>query len=1697
MKLRAPLLTFLAAILLLTSCMQAANNRLSVDGEDSEQESTNNIIENPTDASWYAKNQYIQGPITINSTDTESIYLVGGVVNNSIVSSEKVNSAFCLVADFDGAGEVVSGSVVKKPQVRLKAIPIKSSKSQEVSMRIEIANAIDSQAFCGDGIIGYTGSTTHTTYLNNKISGSLAAYSLNDVCPTCNSSFPALNLRFHESVYGTVNSVPTLGSIGIDNLNLNIDVKNTTTNPDTNSCTNSSCQLQGYNCCLNGQCVNDGATRPNIDEDSLEYQTALNEMLENPNAFKSYPNLFYVCPINTDPSEDDETDTEDELDNANQQLQADIKDYKCLLGETAECSPDLDSVRVKIWEKCGCPHEPTYAGGELQLDARCIDYGLKADKDANGNILNITCDIPVNENDDAPFQNLSVLVSAKSAPHRFFSLAGVPYDNLSEVPEGTNQEGDYFFYLDDANKAGPIETTYSMNAVLGPMTLDLQQAQPAKVVEVDVDQVYIISATSGYSTPCPYCQQDAWQKVLSSHPESSKGYGLTWRGYTTDRTAIGSNTTFGNYEDTIFGRACWVPPTMLASSHISYSNAGVQRRNRLTTQAAMYVNGYQRDWYGFNQGALIGSFDGVSWFAVGAGRRVRSTTNKLFLAINAPFADLTQNSNFTVSVVEDLGGQTAADHDYDFSLDPDSAAQNFGASCQYMHSCNTDSDCVAKLGWEYACGQITDVKTNWPKFDIDAFEKNDYSREAISLSAILAGNISGGQNNRCVYRGAGSPCKLNPNENVKKTSQSKLLTCAPNFYCAALDSASFSKELIRSPNEPTSILFGQAASILGRPISYTNRADELPQEVQNAIAQNLSIYAATGSYEPSEVGLCIPGRSADTGNTGVEAFELRHEKQDNDNRTDYISQIAACDETAYQTGKVRSCPVFDEDGNYLNDETPIRNPLAVRQNMCSASSIDPVTTESTFKSIEAGNLSYVLNVQSETLAANACLRRAGAICHTDLDCGPNRLHADVARGLSPSSFGGTMAEQKFWEEELVCGQSQEEPLLNTILGANYYNYDMSKNRCCREVSKTFTMYTAVGARSDLPGYNVDNVALNPLRDSISDNDKTGRYSRYLAAESYSTNPSIPSFGLPSANDTKVINETGRANCCGGGFIRKFEDGTNNWTVGNRLNISPSKLACLNYSMRSWEKGFDPTNQNNWLMEYSYMSSLGGYRTYPDSPTNLFDWLRPGDPVGAVQANIQNDSETPQAPTEIPATGLSGRISLSPVDAEGQISLAAKTVYGMYEQLGVSDTYNAPYPPVILKPSGFNNPQAPLVSAPSSDNGFAPDNLYLAIYIPDYVDITSIRNVLLHYTDDADAADFSDINFSSDMLRGPPSAIAPAPENYGDEVTCSSVSTAANDLLYTDSNDIDSDGNTGEPSYCIIQDNFNYLFFYVGNQATLNGFQKGWFSFEYDLKDEIFGTIPGNQAYYEDIFEKYELLGVPQVAYEAIRCNDEKANPADGTSNVGRLIEGVYNDAGPDPFTADAIPGTPAGVESKVYYKTDGSTISLPQIFSADEFKCCSKLGSNVTDPSNMCCSGFGVLNSDNTYECRLPSGTDLNLYLNLFISSEGIVTDDENMSLTPDETHYNLETGYPDHSSETVRSKIQQIGERFCQLGTVSNGSAFDNFYPQPAAGYFTEDTQLTSYNTIVDSMDDLTATSANYTEFISGKRWNRHFYCD
>lgn len=1674
--------------LILACTPESARNTRTTSTESENTETTDTTDEVDTDdnpISWIASGQTVTGSLTQNSDDQASIYIQGSGINNYLVSSSLTNEVFCLVSNFR-----TSTGTTQNRQLRFRAIPTRLTSTGKYVLRVDVAISSDNQSFCGgDGIpfIEATGNQTTT------ISSSNAVFTYAEVCPTCTLSLTSLSLQLYQSNSGQISATSLVPNTSIDLAGLGLKLDVTSSSPSVGgSCSNSACSAQGFDCCLDGQCVDDGAIRSNPDVTQLTL--ALLDIQKDPLNFKKWPTVFYVCSTDTGatPPGGDDDDDSDPVDDANQQLQADIKDYNCLQGDTTQCDPDLLSVQQRTWKKCGCLLDPITND---PLDPRCPDYTLDAEKDNNGTITKVVCKIPPAETDPTPIQNLDINISARRAPHRFYSSTGVNYDDLSKVPAGTVQEGIEFSYLDDINKVGPVSTSYNMNAVLGQFAVSLDQALPAQVINIEMDQSYIISGTSGYFSPCPTCQKDPWYVAFSSVPSSILPHGNTWKGYTTERGAYGNNANNGNYEDMIFNRACWLPPTMLPYSHMPNATLTTQRTNRLTAQAAMYVNGYQRDWFGFNKGALIASFDGVSWFAVGNGRRVRSTTNKLFLAINAPYADLTDPTNYEVSVVQDLGGQSASDHDYDFDIAPNASGQNPGASCQYMHQCNTDSDCVAKLGWEYACADVEGVKSNWPRFNGSAEEKANDEFTNIGLDEILAGGINNPSIKRCVYRGAGALCKTNYASDLTENQQ-KLLKCAPNFYCAQLDSSSFNTEVKRSPNDPTNILFGQDANILGRPKNYVGALNVLPDAAIDNIVNNAKNYYALA--DKSNFGLCRPGKDV----TGSAAESVRHAVKDAQNRTDYINQISACDSSATGDGRVIACPAFDADGNFDNSSTI----TAIRhnQNMCGGESLKSDGTSLSFSDIEKDDLSSILSINTPSLAKNACFRRAGSVCHTNLDCAPNYLHSEAAATLGQEDFGDTLAELQFWQEELVCGQAQEEPLLNSSSSEDYYSYDMGKNRCCREVTKDFTMYTQFDANSQNAGALSENEKLNTDLFPHSNPGAEGRYSRY-ASSSSNVNVRMPDSATFDTNQWETINDTGSLTCCGGGFIRKFEDGTNNWNNPRRLQMTPENFSCINYRDRLYKER--PSNITNANWQFYYNSLCLYPATENDSVSEL---------IGCIQENIESEFVSNNFKTPTPFTAGSLEFTTYPGnDAQASNMTIDESVAINTQRYYPAKAFtNGIWDPSQRASGTFTNTteyvNQLLVIRDDADfdaSSVNENDKVIAMIIPSFIPTANITAVDIVVKDG-----------ENNTLTLPTGDGAPAWNNTVPVGTCDIATIKAsggwcitNALSGAGGKDVllaglPSDG-VDDPDDA--NSNWQWAFFNVTYNANLPD-----------------GSMePGSDQYYLDRLSRFELLGVPQIGYQPIFCNDSE-NASDTTytgsatdDNEGlELVPGIFSVTTQEGFSkrtnlGEASPVTPSddsvtdaadGTISspRLFYKEDGSTIELPKVFSANDFKCCSKLGSTVNSVGR-CCSGHGVSTGNGQFTCKLPKGTNLNVYLNKFISSEAD-TIDETLKISSTEedssgaTTYNFdrETGFPVYTTE-VQAKVRAIGEAYCESGNVRSGNAFGYFPPAPSDFSYIGSPEV--YYSIIDSVFDFDQedNTRGYSTFLQGYRWNHHIYCE
>jgi hypothetical protein len=300
-------------------------------------------------------------------------------------------------------------------------------------------------------------------------------------------------------------------------------------------------------------------------------------------------------------------------------------------------------------------------------------------------------------------------VSAKSVAHRYFDENGVHYD-FNLIGQGEAQEGNLFEYnSSNVLKPNNIDEYIGFNEIYGSFSRTENAAMPAFVMEVERGKNYDIFVDEGAFSTCLNCGVDPYSGVQKLFPNSFLHAG---GGYLPDVVESRRRDNRGDFssDEMRFGRACFVPATMIPWTHAPAGTVQSQRLNRLAAQHFLFANGYNRDWYGFDYGSLIASYDGVKWFSVGNQRRIQAKSNKIFFAINAYFGDLTVNNTYKVTMSETaaiLNSGSAITHDTDSD----------GAQCQRSHFCSTDNDCITQLGYDYTCQNITGMKTPWPLFD--------------------------------------------------------------------------------------------------------------------------------------------------------------------------------------------------------------------------------------------------------------------------------------------------------------------------------------------------------------------------------------------------------------------------------------------------------------------------------------------------------------------------------------------------------------------------------------------------------------------------------------------------------------------------------------------------------------------------------------------------------------------------------------------------------------------------------------------------------------------------------------------------------------------------------------------------------------------------------------------------------------------
>lgn len=847
--------------------------------------------------------------------------------------------------------------------------------------------------------------------------------------------------------------------------------------------------------------------------------------------------------------------------------------------------------------------------------------------DSTSSLSNYECVYPSVSTTEPP-ANQTIFVSNKNVPHRFYDTNGVNYDEgFSTAPD---QELTAFSYTNsNVLKPSNVSTFTGFNEILGSFNKNsASTAQPAKLVKVKKDKTYDLIVNSGSFSSCITCGADYYSSLQKIFPQNFGGQG---GGYTPDKYESRRELSSSIYrsDDLLYGRACFVPPTMIPWTHTVGTTASEQRVARLAGQHFLFANGYQKDWYGFDYGSLIGSFDGVTWFSIGNQRRIKASSSKLFIAVNSYFGDLNVDSNFNVLVSE----TTAFSNDL-----PDHDSETDGAECQKSHYCSTDNDCVRQLGYDYSCQSVAGLTTPWPQFDGSSLEVIGSTTR--TLSSLVGG--TNGQAKRCMYRGRGSPC-LNNLLNASSTtfngsSLPGALACSANHSCSAVNLSRFNDRISRFANTPASQnlsvaastnsdIVGLGARIIGRPFDYYG-TKAAPTAALNTLTQTL-VNA-----------ICIPGKDISGSQT---TYDLNARTPST--RTETSDRILNVGSTIAGTGPnskyLNACPATDTSGTSLNQASysltdAYLSSFAVTQNL-SSNLLDTTALRNlnVFNTI-SGSLTTAVGLQR-----NSCLRAPGSACFSDLECAPSSFVASKVKTLA--TFINT-AEKKYWEEELTCGNPDFKTLSN---GAINPNYDIKKNTCCREIGKVLTVYTQTSAAST---YQWCDTTVTPNQIKVAGVntaiDSTTRYSRvHSGYDKMTCNVSEVSstktfaLSLVAANSTdrlqqilgqyKTLDTINQRTCCTQNWVRSFS--TDN---GGGHKFARTKLQTVDKEMFKHVSWFgednsipgvidapfecDPTNFANASCEVRSIT--------PADEEKYLTWAASLELIGIPQVAVKTDDE---------------------------------------------------------------------------------------------------------------------------------------------------------------------------------------------------------------------------------------------------------------------------------------------------------------------------------------------------------------------------------------------------------------------------------------------------------------------------------------
>ena len=147
-----------------------------------------------------------------------------------------------MVFHFQGIGDIV--------QFRVRATPTHFNNFTlgriEKLLRIDLPEKKTNDQYCQGEVEGVSAESS-------------IALSLDQICPNCTNFFSSYNITFHESNNTSItSSIVPVNFFDPQGLNIRVNPQNDS-NSVASTCNEFDCQTRGFNCCLNNQCVVDGA----------------------------------------------------------------------------------------------------------------------------------------------------------------------------------------------------------------------------------------------------------------------------------------------------------------------------------------------------------------------------------------------------------------------------------------------------------------------------------------------------------------------------------------------------------------------------------------------------------------------------------------------------------------------------------------------------------------------------------------------------------------------------------------------------------------------------------------------------------------------------------------------------------------------------------------------------------------------------------------------------------------------------------------------------------------------------------------------------------------------------------------------------------------------------------------------------------------------------------------------------------------------------------------------------------------------------------------------------------------------------------------------------------------------------------------------------------------------------------------------